>query len=206
VAGAADSGRRMGRILLFSATFLMAAALAAHAAQPLAPIQRQAAEAVARDLKIGAASELIAQSLQVLAPFASLPEGTAMHVISARPDPASGAWLLRLDCVLRRDCLPFHVLLHLPEAEVAGFRLPTTAGPTAAAVPAAAMPGGLVAPIARRGEQVEVVENLSGVRLRRKAVCLESGALGQRIRVRTGTTHRVLLATVAGRNMVKVEP
>ncbi len=43
------------------------------------------------------------------------------------------------------------------------------------------------------------------MRLQARVVCLESGALGDAIRVRNLATHRVLLATVAGKDEVRVE-
>ena len=43
------------------------------------------------------------------------------------------------------------------------------------------------------------------MRLKVMAVCLQSGGLGDQIRVRNLATQRVLLATVAGKNLVRVE-
>ncbi len=43
------------------------------------------------------------------------------------------------------------------------------------------------------------------MRLQAKVVCLQSGALGDAIRVRNLATHRVLLATVTGKAEVRVE-
>ena len=60
-------------------------------------------------------------------------------------------------------------------------------------------------PLHHAGDRVEIVEQLSGMNLRTRGVCLQPGAVGDRIRVRTLTTHRVLVATIAAPNLVKVE-
>ena len=59
--------------------------------------------------------------------------------------------------------------------------------------------------LARSGDHVQLVEELAGLRLQVKVVCLQSGALGERIRVQNPATHRVLLATIAGKDLVRVE-
>jgi len=167
------------------------------------PIQQQAAEAVVRDMRLDSESRLVGQNLQVLAPFTSLPAGSALHVVSARPGFTAGTWMLRLDCASRHDCLPFHALLRMPEGD--RLLLPD-GGPVTAKLPAIQRERQVIpAALARRGAQAELVEELPGVRLRAKVVCLESGGLGDRIRVQNRTTHRVLLATVAGPDLVKVE-
>lgn len=167
------------------------------------PIQQQAAEAVVRDMRLGSGSTLVGQNLEVLAPFTSLPAGAAVHVVSARPGFSAGTWMLRLDCASRRDCLPFHAVLRMPESD----RLVRPDGDPGAKLPSIqrGRQSGL-STVARRGTQMELVEELPGVRLRATVVCLESGGLGDRIRVENRTSHRVLLATVAGPGVVKVVP
>ncbi len=61
------------------------------------------------------------------------------------------------------------------------------------------------APLAHSGDRMLLVEERPGMRLQARVVCLESGALGDAIRVRNLATHRVLLATIAGKNEVRVE-
>jgi len=194
---------RLARSLLVIVAGLAVVAQMAWALTSPSPLQQQVAEAVARDMKLDAESRLVEQNLQVLAPFTSLPASAALHVISARPGFAAGTWMLRLDCASRRDCLPFHALLRRPE----GGRLLRPGGdPATAELPGIIQRDRQMNPatLARRGAQVELVEELPGVRLRATVVCLESGGLGERIRVQNRTTHRVLLATVAGPGLVKV--
>jgi Chaperone for flagella basal body P-ring formation len=59
--------------------------------------------------------------------------------------------------------------------------------------------------LARSGDRMLLVEERPGMRLQAKVVCLESGVLGDAIHVRNLATHRVLLATIAGKNEVRVE-
>ena len=169
-------------------------------AQPSA-IQQQAAEAVVRDLKLDSESGLIERNLVVLAPFTALPDGAAIHVTSARASFA-GTWVLRLDCVSRRDCLPFHAMLRLPPAQP-----PLLAGAAVAPRMLEVSTGGnRPAALVHSGEQVTLVEESSGLRLRAKAVCLGSGGLGDQVRVQNRSTHRIVLATVAGESLVRVGP
>ena len=190
-------------LLAFAAAGVMLAQIVSALPKP-SPIQQQAAEAVVRDMRLESESSLVERNLEVLAPFTSLPAGAALHVVSARAFFAAGTWMLRLDCASRRDCLPFHAVLRMPGAgslprhqlEPVTAKLPSIIQRDRQLNPAA---------LARRGAQAELVEELPGVRLRAKVVCLESGGLGDRIRVQNWSTHRVLLATVAGPDLVKVE-
>jgi hypothetical protein len=170
------------------------------------PIQQQAAEAVIRDLGIDSDSALVEQNLKVLAPYTSLPTGAAIKVVSARAGYSAGTWVLRLDCVSRRDCLPFHAVLRVPQLNTGGLPEGESGKPKLTAVQFAAAVKQLNAPpVTRQGQEIELVADLPGVRLREKVVCLQAGALGERIRVQSRGSHRVLLATVAGSGLVKVE-
>ena len=171
-------------------------------------LQRKVAAAVARDLQSGLISESSGSNLQVLSPPLSVPAGAELRVTSVRAGYSPGSWLLRMDCSSRRDCLPFHVVLHspaanLPEGFVAG--LTTSASGQNQGSRPRAQPKQLRSPVARSGDHVLLVEERSGLRLKVTAVCLESGGLGDEIRVRNLATQRVLLATVEGKDLVRVE-
>lgn len=192
--------------LLLSCWFGMITAEAANASPPASAVERQVAIAIARDLHLDAAA--IEAGLQVLAPFKSLPVEAGLYVVSVRQQFAPDAWLLRLHCASAQYCLPFDAVLH--SSAITAARL--DGRPPSQAIVATLPPSPLqgktsgAAPLNRSGEQVEMVEDLSGVRMRAKAVCLQSGALGDRIRVRNLSTGRVLLAIVAGQGLVRVEP
>ena len=171
-------------------------------------LQRKVAAAVARDLQSGLISESSGSNLQVLSPPLSVPAGAELHVTSVRVGYSPGSWLLRMDCSSRRDCLPFHVVLHspaanLPEGLVAS--LTTSASGQNQGSRPKVQPRQLRSPVARSGDHVLLVEERSGMRLKVTAVCLESGGLGDEIRVRNLATQRVLLATVEGKDLVRVE-
>ena len=171
-------------------------------------LQRKVAAAVARDLQSGLISESSGSNLQVLSPPLSVPAGAELHVTSVRVGYSPGSWLLRMDCSSRRDCLPFHVILHSPAASLrdgSGTDLAVHGSAQEQSTRPAVKSKQLRSPLARSGDHVLLVEERSGMRLKVTAVCLESGGLGDEIRVRNLATRRVLLATVAGKDLVRVE-
>jgi hypothetical protein len=195
--------------VLGTALWLMAASTTWALPNPY-PLQQQAAEAIVRDLGLDSDSSMVEQNLQVLAPSRSLPPGAAIHVVSARPGFTAGTWMLRLDCDSRRDCLPFHAILRMPksapaEAHLGEVHLAARGEVRTPSFEAVAAPKPLSAMLAHRGDQVELVAELPGVRLQTTVVCLDSGSRGDQIRVQNRDTHRIMTATVAGQDLVKVE-
>ena len=167
------------------------------------PLQDKVAAAVARDVHFGLAAAVDLGNLQVLDPLLTLPSDSKLRVTSVRAGYAPGSWLLRMECASRRDCLPFHVALRAPGAakhESSGDAL--TAKASGKGHPGQPQTNSTVA---RSGDHVLLVEERSGMRLKVTAVCLQSGGLGDQIRVRNLATQRVLVATVAGKNLVRVE-
>ena len=124
-----------------------------------------------------------------------LHDGVQLHVVSVENAAGSRAALVRLACDSSRDCLPFYAL-------VRGAKLPALSP----SKPVASLSGDHhPKPMLRAGDRVEIVEQLSGMNLHTKGVCLQPGSMGSKIRVRTLTSHRVLVATVAAPDLVKVE-
>ncbi len=198
----------MGRTGYFTALWAMtlsclAAGRPALAQSPTSSLQRKVAAAVARDLQFG--GEQQDTHLQILAPAAmSVPAHAQLHVVSVRTGFSPGSWLVRMDCAARSDCLPFHVVLRSTGPEV---RNPV-GDPLSAAVQSRNLPAGVKqvrVPLAHSGDRMLLVEERPGLRLQARVVCLESGALGDAIRVRNLATHRVLLATIASKDEVRVE-
>jgi len=126
---------------------------------------------------------------------APMPANVQLHVVSMQNAPGSQAVLLRLACNDSRDCLPFY-------AVVRGTKLPALPQSGSLAAPSVNPPA---KPLVRAGDRVEIVEQLSGMNLRSRGVCLQAGSIGNRIRVSTLTNHRIVLATIATANLVKVE-
>jgi hypothetical protein len=171
---------------------MIAVSMNAYALAPASPLKEQVATVLGHDLGVSPAA--LENNLRVLAPFASLPLEAALHVVSIRRDFAPGMWIVRLDCTSRHDCLPFVALLRSEAKPPAMGSWPMVK----------ATPG--VASVVHGGDHVEVVAEGPGIKLRATGVCLDSGGLGQRIRVRNSSTHRVLVATVAGQKLVTVTP
>jgi len=169
-------------------------------------LRQKVAAAVARDLQSGPAGETAA--IELLDPALSLPSSSELRVTSWRAGYSPGSWLLRINCFSRRDCLPFHVVLRSTNAnlqdDLAARLTASTPGPNQASRLSAK--GGPLGPaFAHNGDHVLLVEERSGMRLQVTAECLESGGLGDEIRVRNLATRRILSATVAGKGLVRVK-
>jgi hypothetical protein len=196
----AGLGSRMALPLLAVALATSPCALA----QDAKTVQRQAAAAVARGLHINPEPGKIERNLQLLGSPLFLPAGSSLYLVSASKGFTQGTWLLRLDCSSRRDCLPFHALLRIadlgvePQPHQSMPELPGAPNPHST-------PGASAGLLIRSGDRVDLVEQLSGLRLQIKVICLQSGALGERVRVQNPASHRVLLATIAGKDLVRVE-
>ena len=149
---------------------------------------QQTQQSVARALHLGSEG---GRSLQVLR--GPLPASAQLHVVSVESVPGRPGSLARLACQSSSDCLPFYVI-------VGGAPLPPLANILIGKSPAPRREP----PLAHPGDRVEIVEQLSGMNLHTRGVCLQAGSKGDRIRVRTVTSHRVLLATVAAPDLVEV--
>ncbi|HLY65451.1 MAG TPA: flagella basal body P-ring formation protein FlgA [Chloroflexota bacterium] len=160
-------------------------------------LRQEVAAVVGRDLKIGFPAVKLETQLQLLTPLSALPAEAGLRVTSTRAGFSRDTWLLRLACRSTRECLPFYALLRCPECQdVDGLRR------AASAASAREHP----ATLTRTGEHVEIVEQLSGLRMKTRAVCLQSGGLGERVRVRNESSQRVLTAIVIGPKLLAVEP
>ncbi len=182
------------------------------AGPPLSPpgsaLRDQVAAAVARDLESRFAVAPDPGDLRILDSRLSVPSNSELHVASVRVGNSPGSWMLRMECASRRDCLPFHVVLRMPVAgprEDLSARRRTSASELLQPAVRKTNPKQLRSPVARSGDHVLLVEERSGLRIKVTAVCLESGGLGDQIRVRNLASKRVLLAMVAGKDLVRVE-
>jgi hypothetical protein len=192
--------------LLGGGRFASAAERPALAPTGPSALHQKIAEAVARDVQVEPSGESLASRLQALDGLLSLPPAAELHVTSVHAGYSPGTWLLRIDCSWRSDCLPFHAILRSPTASLRGqsaAALPAQVANQPSELPGKPKP--LRSPLARSGDHVLLVEERSGMRLQVPAVCLQSGGLGDEIRVQNLATRRVLLATVAGKNLVRVQ-
>ena len=199
-----DVGRQASRFVRVAMLLLLLPAPRCCFAQSPAPapersLRAEVAQSVARYMGVEGESNRIAGDLQLLSVPLSGP--ATFHVVSAKPGLIPHSWFLRLECTSRHECLPFEVMLRTADAGVIERLSSRSRHP---AILSASSPQRAAA-LARSGERVTLVEELSGMRLTVKAVCLEAGGLGDRIRVRNLATRRVLLATVAAKGEVRVE-
>ncbi len=190
-------------------TWLATAALCFAADQPAlgqstASLPSKVAAAVARDLQFDGDDQ--ASQIQILAPAGmSLSAHAQLHVVSVRAGYLPESWLVRMDCADRADCLPFHVVLRSPASAVRNRAGDGRWSPALQSWNSSAHVKQLHSPLARSGDRMRLVAERPGMRLQARVVCLESGALGDAIRVRNLATHRVLLATIASKDEVRVE-
>ena len=170
---------------------------------PLPTLRQQVLASVASTLHLDRSD--LADNLRVLRQPFLLSDRAHLRVVSIKPAGES-LWFLRLDCDSRHDCLPFYALLRSTGINPPILRrLSTNPDSQMRADVAKRDRQSTPALLEHSGDRVEVIEELSGMQLKTRAVCLQSGSLGDRIRVRTLATHRVLLATVAGDKLVRVE-
>lgn len=175
------------------ATILVSALLLLCAAQGLGQTtvsQAQVWRAVARDVGIKEQ-----ESLEILGPEVRVPDQARLRVATVHA-VSDGTLLLRMECSSRTECLPFEVVLRRGSEQAGG------AGAGSSSVPS---PGRAAAPLVRAGQRVELAEEVSGMRLCAPAVSLQTGAMGQRIRVRNVSSGRVVLARVRAAGQVVVE-
>ena len=186
--------------LSFSAA-VRATNVASPIGSPLGPRQ-QIVLAVARDLNLDPGR--VEKQLQLLAPPHELP--SEIRVVSAKRELFRSGWLIRLGCRPSQNMLPFDVVLNVPELDLTAS-VRSSVGVSAGTLEKAAAParsGRQDAAVVHRGENVEMVEEFGQVKLVAKAVCLDAGAVGDRVRVRNASSHRVVIATVAGPKTVGI--
>jgi hypothetical protein len=139
-------------------------------------------------------------TLSLLTSGLEVPAQARLHL--ARVSPlGNGRRLLRFECEFRRQCLPFEVVLDVPGRRDDELVQPDTRG-SAVPPPRRCPP---LAPVVRPGQRVQLMEESSGLRLTVPVVCLQPGALGQKIRVRNLATRRVVVARVLDKDQVRVE-
>jgi hypothetical protein len=197
-------------VLVFLGWLLLPITVGALPAPAHDSVRSRVAAAVVRDLRLEAPLETVQSDVQVLTAFDSLPSASNLRVTAVRPTAVAYLWLLRLECTPSRECLPFYATLAGRDLKVASERGQQQAPEMLASRD---LRGGWVSSprpdpkllLAQRGDIVLVVEERSGIRLSASAVCLQGGALGDRIRVRNLATQRVLLGVVVSRQLVRVE-
>ena len=111
-------------------------------------------------------------------------------------DPVLASWDVSARCVHSRDCVPF--LVRVPGASPSAEAAFRSSSPSK--VPLA--PIGKK-PMVRPGEAVTLLWDQDGIRLTVPAICLDSGAEGQRVRVRITSGGRTLPAIVVSPGILR---
>jgi len=105
-------------------------------------------------------------------------------------------WLLRLGCTAPPHCMSFAAVLHDVELDSSSWREMPLGPPTIEGAERQQKKHGPV--VVHKGAKVDVVHQFGNVKLVLKAVSLEAGGVGDRVRVRHASSHHVLTATVVG--------
>ena len=171
------------------------------------PIQFAGAPANQREIW-----KVIAEGLQARGiADAEIPEVAALDYSAAAGVPAQAALELtrtewdavrhtldfRLRCVRHEECIPFLVRTRVGESQATRFAAifaPLNAAARHTPLAGQATSSGDL--LVKTGQQATLIWEQSGIRIRLPVVCLEAGARGQQIRVRTQTGARNLRGEV----------
>jgi len=108
----------------------------------------------------------------------------ALEITNKKSDPALHTWILSVRCTDPADCVPF--VLRSPDA---------TSGNIARNMTLIDKPA---TPVVRAGQSASLLWERNGIRLVLPVVCMEPGAVGDLVQVRTANRLRVLRAIVVG--------
>lgn len=107
---------------------------------------------------------------------------------------ADHALMVRLECESSDQCIPFYARIRGAENNGTAISLPLLQ------VPDASQPK---APQVKKGSSAILLLDGEHVHVRLSVICLENGALGQKIRVAAGDPRQIFLAEVVNQNMLK---
>ena len=135
-----------------------------------------------------------------------IPHDSPVQFVRSSWNPALGSWEISARCVHPADCVPFLVQVRghapLPEMEesISAFRGPGARLETAGAArqPRGARLLGEAKPAVRAGETVFLAWDEAGILVTLPVVCLEPGAIGEKVRARLPRAGRVVQAVVVG--------
>lgn len=192
---------------LLTGLALMGASFASAGEFSGSDLQSRVATTVCRDLGFAGTCAEIDLKLQSLTPDFRLPVGASFYVSSVKSLAGPNAFMVRVECSPIKDCVPFHVLLSGKTATpVKAGGVPDLLHEQLVAIHTRLGIGPQAIPhLVRSGQRVRVQEELSGMRLSVPAVCLQPGAMGQKIRVRNVATGKVLIARVLSAQQLVVE-
>jgi len=116
-------------------------------------------------------------------------QDAAFRITHKKWDPALRSWIFSVGCAEPADCVPF--VLRAPPTE-SGDRISSVA-PEAPDTPITRPP---LAPVVRAGQAASLLWEQAGIRMVLPVVCMEPGAAGDRVRVRTANGRRMFRAIV----------
>jgi hypothetical protein len=111
----------------------------------------------------------------------------------------SGTFWVRLTCRHTQDCLPFFILLHPSDPSIV---------PSFPVLPESDIHPAFVKKVrkpllVRAGSRATLLLQSGPARITTPVLCLDNGALGNRIRVKNPATKQILSAEIVGRGLVQ---
>jgi hypothetical protein len=126
----------------------------------------------------------------------------ALLQVVGKEGRAAGTAMVRLRCYDHRECLPFYVLLRIPEAKPvdhgAGNTMLQPASHKRPLLENTSSPR-----VVRGGDTAILVLESAASRIRLPVICLENGVLGQKIRVASKDHQRFFAGEVVGAGILK---
>ena len=137
-----------------------------------------------------------ADRIQMLASVTTAPGATLR--VAKKVEESPNTMLAELACRVRRQCLPFYVLIHVDPvasavAKPAGSRQ----------IPASAVSSFEEHPLVARGQPVTLIIENATSRIVLPAICLQAGVHGQAIRVASPDRKRTYRAEVINEKTVR---
>jgi len=123
-----------------------------------------------------------------------------LGVAQVQMDPVQQAWRIQLRCLPPQRCLPF--VVYVPGTAPQGALWAASRARSFGQMRQAPAPLG-VETVVRAGQTVRLVTDEPGMRLIQPALCLDRGAVGERVRVRPRSRRRWACAVVLGPGLVR---
>jgi flagella basal body P-ring formation protein FlgA len=120
-------------------------------------------------------------------------DSAGLRVVSVT-DRSAGTVKVKLRCQNNRECLPFYVLVHGVETPAAVATKPDTVPVAKASTPKN---------VIRGGDHATLILESADARINLPVICLQSGMLGQKVRVTSADHRQFFDAEVVGTGKLK---
>jgi len=163
------------------------------AAMASAPTERFTVSTVqVQDALVAAGLKVRAAQIEFLSEVRTASDHAALEVVNT--SKRANAAMVKMRCRDSRQCLPFYVLVHQPQA---GAKVDPAGGPASLA-DATPFPR-----LMRSGDPAILILENADYRISLPVVCLQNGTRGQRIRVASKDHRRFFEGEIVGSGVLK---